>query len=107
VGPKWTSQLSTRWSSESNSLREVRLTLKRDLHDALLLMMIGARRNIYKDDNNGGNGLSQLDFRVGLSPKLPHQELPEGVPGIQTLEDRAKTPDIDTVSEDPLTFQRY
>ena len=107
VGPKWVSELSLRYDSRASSLREGKVTFKRDLHDALLLMMVGVKQDIYKATSSNDTGGQQLDFRVALQPKLPHGETPEGVPGISTLEDRTKAPEMEMAGDEAKTYQRH
>ena len=118
VGPKWVSEISARWDtrsqgSDSNSnsggggLDRLKLTFKRDLHDALLLMAVGVQNDIYKSNDSGDSKGNQMDFRLALQPKLPHGKAPEGVPGIRTLEDQTKTPELEMAEEEMKTYQRY
>ncbi|MBN1868245.1 LPS-assembly protein LptD [Candidatus Sumerlaeota bacterium] len=113
IGPKWSGELETEWDSRASTLKTIGLTLNRDLHDALLMMLIRMEQDIYDNEDNGNNGsssfLDQMDFRVAVQPKLPKDRLPRGVPGITTLEDRVKTPAIGEAEAgaQEVSFQRY
>jgi len=97
VGPKWGAQVEGEWDSRASSLRELRLAFERDLHDALLLFSVGFEQDIYDDHDEEDNTkdensfMDELDVRVALQPKLPQGQAPRGIPGVTTLQERAKT----------------
>ena len=95
VGPKWKAEVGGEYDSRMGSLRRVRLTFNRDLHDALLLLMLGFERDIYDDDDDDNSGtLNSLDVRFALQPKLPGGGAIQGVPGITTLQGGARGAEI-------------
>ncbi|MCX8035851.1 MAG: hypothetical protein N3D11_02120 [Candidatus Sumerlaeia bacterium] len=65
ISEKWTAELGTEYHSRYGGLRDVRLLLTRDLHNALAQFQIRYRRTPYKEVP------TQLQFNFSLTFKLP------------------------------------
>ena len=95
VGPKWISELGASYDSRISNFKQLRVTFKRDLHDALLLMMLGVKNDPYADTTSNSTTKQNLEFQLAVQPKLPYGKQPEGVPGIRTINDRVKAPEVE------------
>jgi hypothetical protein len=97
IGPKWTSQVSTEWDSQVSGLRELKVQFERDLHDAVLYLMIGQRNSALNGASSGGSSsssTSSMDFRISISPKLPTGATAPGMTGSKLLQPELKTPAV-------------
>jgi len=97
IGPKWTAEVTTDYSSRVGSIRNLGFRFSRDLHDALLLMMLRFENDVYDDETDDQSFTDQMDFRFALQPKMP--DLVGGaqrVPGISVIEEERKAPAMST-----------
>jgi hypothetical protein len=103
IGSKWKAQVGANFKSEVSGLSDVTLNLERDLHDALLLFMLSFENSVYSDDpddsvgddgNGDGGVLGQLNFQLGLQPKLPSNEAIPGMPGLSIGDTNRKQPAV-------------
>ena len=98
LGPKYVVEGQVYYKDRlaDNGISDIRLIIKRDLHDAIASLMVGMERDIreerYDDDEREGD----LGFtsQFSLEFKSPYQQTPLGAPSIRTLADSAKKASI-------------
>ena len=91
LGPKWNAEVRLRWDDRVEGLREISWLLERDMHDALAVVRVRSRRDIFRADNRKDNP-TELDVSFGLKLKLPDQEVAFGADEISTLRRRQRQP---------------
>jgi hypothetical protein len=97
IGPKWTAEVTTDYSSRVGSIRNLGFRFTRDLHDALLLMMLRFENDVYSDRTDQQSFADQVDFRFALQPKMPNlQGAAVRIPGISVIEQERKAPAVST-----------
>lgn len=93
LGPKWDSEIEVRTDSRVSGLREVRLRLRRDFHDAYATLDIRRSTDARRADDRKDNP-TDFDIALGLTMKLPDQDIAFGPGSISTLDRPRKTPAI-------------
>ena len=76
-------------------MREVKFQFERDLHDAVLFLMIGSRRSVANGSTTSNSSSNQqMDFRISVSPKLSSGASTPGTTGSKLLQPQIKTPAV-------------
>ncbi|MBI5155525.1 LPS-assembly protein LptD [Candidatus Poribacteria bacterium] len=96
-GPKYAVELTAEYNTRYDDIKSAGVIIKRDLHDAELMLFGGMKRNSFRgrDNNDSGSnndpeGQTELDFRVSLKVKQPREKAKLGAVSIKTLKDREK-----------------
>ena len=99
LGEKWTVELGAEYRKRYNGLNDVRLTLTRDLHNALAQMQVRYRRSIWKTSNDNGN-VADINVNFNIQFKLPGPMDTVMAPRARTL--MAERRALEIAENDPL-----
>lgn len=95
LGEKWTAELGLEYQRAYRGIRNARLVLTRDLHNALAQLQVRYRRRPWKDTP------TDLDFKLGIEFKLPGPMDTVMAPRARVLMDERRQLEL---AEDPLNI---
>jgi hypothetical protein len=93
LGQKWRAQIRLRTDSRLDGPREIAWLLERDLHDAVGVLRVRARRDVRRAESRSDNP-TDVDVTVGLRFKLPEGAIETGTGDISTLIESLRAPAI-------------
>ena len=114
LGKKWVAELAGEWDSRVSNFRRLGVTLKRDLHDVILLFRVRLEQDVFDDGVETSNTdddnsfVDQVDIQIAFRPKFAKGNDRQGIPGITVLD--GPKPPADTAdlgSTDTETSGRY
>jgi len=98
IGPKYVVEGRATFKERlsNNGISYIGGIIKRDLHDFIVSVMIGLRRDIRKEeyDDDDVEGDMKWDFHFTVELKSPYQQSSMGAPSILTLLDLTKQADV-------------
>jgi hypothetical protein len=95
LGPKYILETSAEYHSKYDGLRRVKIIIKRDLHDFIGQLMLGARQRRYHEhDEDERQARWEYEVRFSLRFKSPYERTTLGAAPIKTLVDKRREAEI-------------
>ncbi len=67
LGPKYTVELGGRYDSREEEITRANVSISRDLHDLIVRLLLGYKKDTYKDDK-------EYEVKIAFEPKMPGQK---------------------------------
>jgi len=105
IGPKYVVETSVEYRNymQGSGISEVRLIIKRDLHDFIASLQLGLERDVEKEYYNKNNK-ANLDVKFNIELKTPYRRIAPrfGAPRISTLADVIKEAEMAGETAQPI-----